>query len=134
MTQLHAYYITNSAKEIKYTDNLTEEEIMKAVTTAFTSDDDEETEKTEEMDDIIDIEDLYETNLNNEEPEDNDILSINDKLEITEYFDFDFDNIELQQLLSVDVQVVIELIQSSTSQRNMNFDIDEVLDNALKAE
>jgi len=108
MTQLHAYYITNSAKEIKYTDNLTEKEIMKTVTTAFTSDDDKEIEETEEMDDIIDIEDLYETNLNNEEPEDNDILSINDKLEITEYFDFD--NIELQQLLSVNVQVVIESI------------------------
>ena len=132
MIQLHVYYITNSAKEIKYTDNLTEEEIMKAVTTAFTSDDDEETEETEEMDDIIDIEDLYETNLNNEEPENNDILSINDKLKITEYFDFD--NIELQQLLSVNIQVIIESIQPSTSQRNMNFDIDEVLDNALEAE
>jgi hypothetical protein len=129
MTQLHAYYITNSVKEIKYTDNLTEEEIMKAVTTVFTSDDNEE---TNEMDDLIDIEDLYETNLNDEEPEDNDILSINEKLEITEYFDFN--DVELQQLLSVNVQVIIELIQPSTSQRNMNFDIDEVLDNVLEAE
>ena len=129
MTQLHAYYITNSVKEIKYTDNLTEEEIMKAVTTVFTSDDNEE---TNEMDDLIDIEDLYETNLNDEEPEDNDILSINEKLEITEYFDFN--DIELQQLLSVNVQVIIESIQPSTSQRNMNFDIDEVLDNVLEAE
>jgi hypothetical protein len=129
MTQLHAYYITNSVKEIKYTDNLTEEEIMKAVTTVFTSDDNEE---TNEMDDLIDIEDLYETNLNDEEPEDNDILSINEKLEITEYFDFN--DVELQQLLSVNVQVIIESIQPSTSQRNMNFDIDEVLDNVLEAE
>jgi len=120
MAQLHTYYITNSQKEICYSDNFTSEEIQEAITVAFSPDN--YNEIIEETSDYSSDEEEF---LNTDSFE-----SISQSLEITNYFDFD--DIEFQRLLTVDVQVVIEPMQEIVNHGEKEFDIDSVLDNMLE--
>src|SRR6266480_314633 len=98
MAQLHTYYITNSRKKICYPNNFTNNEIQDAITTIFLPDDYDEI--TEEANDY-----------SSDEEEFLDIDSFESSLQSSGFFDitnyFDFDDIEFQQLLAVDIQVVI---------------------------